>query len=79
MEKAPQFLKSGEFGIVKMIPLKPICVEKFADYPSLGRFVVRDMCQIVAVGIIKEVEKRIAIFDKFTKTIAADDEKSSKE
>ena len=71
IEKQPQFLKSGDIGIVKMIPLKPMCVEKFSDYPSLGRFIVRDMRQIVAVGTIKEVEKKIAI--------AADDGKIDNE
>ena len=33
-------------------------VENFHDYPPLGRFVVRDIGQIVAVGIIKSVEKK---------------------
>jgi elongation factor 1-alpha len=51
-------LKSGEAAMVKMIPSKPMCVEKFADYPPLGRFAVRDMRQTVAVGVIKEVEKK---------------------
>jgi len=32
-------------------------VETFKDYPPLGRFVVRDMRQTIAVGIIKSVEK----------------------
>jgi elongation factor 1-alpha len=62
-----------------MIPLKPMCVEKFADYPSLGRLVVRDMRQIVGIGTIQEVEKRIAISNKFTKPIAVDDGESGKE
>ena len=44
--------------MVKMIPSKPMCVERFADYPPLGRFAVRDMRQTVAVGVIKEVEKK---------------------
>ena len=44
--------------MVKMIPSKPMCVEKFSDYPPLGRFVVRDMRQTVAVGVIKDVEKK---------------------
>jgi elongation factor 1-alpha len=43
-----------------MIPTQPMCVEKFSDYPQLGRFVVCDMSQTVAVGIIKDVEKRPA-------------------
>ena len=41
-----------------MIPTKPICVERFVDYPPLGRFAVRDMRQTVAVGVIKDVEKK---------------------
>jgi elongation factor 1-alpha len=57
IEVRPKCLKSGEAAIVKMVPLKPICVETFDQYPSLGRFAIRDMKQTVAVGIIKEVEK----------------------
>lgn len=45
-----QFLKSGDAGIVELIPSKPMCVEAFSDYPPLGRFAVRDMRQTVAVG-----------------------------
>jgi len=58
LEEAPKFLKSGEAAMVKMIPSKPMCVEKYADYPPLGRFAVRDMRQTVAVGVIKDVEKK---------------------
>ena len=38
-----------------------MCVEKFNDYAPLGRFAVRDMRQTVAVGIIKEAEKKLAV------------------
>ncbi|CAF1927373.1 unnamed protein product [Rotaria magnacalcarata] len=58
IEEAPKFLKSGEAAMVRMIPSKPMCVEKFAEYPPLGRFAVRDMRQTVAVGVIKDVEKK---------------------
>ncbi|CAF3699285.1 unnamed protein product [Adineta steineri] len=58
IEEAPKFLKSGEAAMVKMIPSKPMCVEKFSEYPPLGRFAVRDMRQTVAVGVIKDVEKK---------------------
>jgi elongation factor 1-alpha len=71
IEAAPQFLKSGESAIVKMIPTKPMCVEKFADYPPLGRFAVRDMRQTVAVGVIKEVDKKLAPSAKSNKSAAA--------
>ncbi|CAF4368076.1 unnamed protein product, partial [Rotaria sp. Silwood2] len=42
----------------------------FADYPPLGRFAVRDMRQTVAVGVIKEVEKKAASSGKVTKSAA---------
>jgi len=55
LEEAPKALKSGDAGIVELIPSKPMCVESFSDYPPLGRFAVRDMRQTVAVGVIKSV------------------------
>ena len=58
-EDKPKNIKSGEAAIVKLIPTKPMCVEKFSDYAPLGRFAVRDMRQTVAVGVIKEVEKKV--------------------
>lgn len=52
-----QSLKSGDAGIIDLIPTKPLCVETFTEYPPLGRFAVRDMRQTVAVGVIKNVDK----------------------
>jgi len=60
LEESPKFVKSGDSCMVKMVPSKPMCVESFAAYPPLGRFAVRDMKQTVAVGVIKEVEKKEA-------------------
>jgi len=57
VEDNPKFLKSGDAGIVELIPSKPMCVEAFTDYAPLGRFAVRDMRQTVAVGVIKAVDK----------------------
>ena len=71
IEESPKFIKSGEAAIVKMIPTKPMCVEKFADYPPLGRFAVRDMRQTVAVGVIKDVEKKAVETGKALKAGAA--------
>ena len=59
LEEAPKFLKSGDAAIIKIIPSKPMAVEKFSEYPPLGRFAVRDMRQTVAVGVIKTVEKKL--------------------
>merc|ERR1712037_902883 len=59
-EEFPKSIKSGDAAIVKMIPSKPMVVEPFSEFPPLGRFAVRDMKQTVAVGVIKEVEKKEA-------------------
>jgi len=60
IEANPKMIKSGDSCIVKMIPSKPMCVETFQKYAPLGRFAVRDMKQTVAVGVIKEVNKKEA-------------------
>jgi len=60
IEDKPKNVKNGDAAMVVLIPSKPLCVETFTDYPPLGRFAVRDMRQTVAVGVIKEVNKRAA-------------------
>jgi elongation factor 1-alpha len=49
------FLKTGDVAIVRIKPTKPVCAEKYSDYPALGRFAMRDMGQTVAAGVILEV------------------------
>ncbi|KAK8392468.1 hypothetical protein O3P69_014672 [Scylla paramamosain] len=58
IEANPKHIKSGDSCIIKMVPSKPMCVETFQQYAPLGRFAVRDMKQTVAVGVIKEVNKK---------------------
>jgi len=58
MEAEPKEIKNQEAAIVLLVPQKGMVVETFAQYPPLGRFAVRDMKQTVAVGVIKEVEKK---------------------
>lgn len=55
-EKNPQFLKQGDVAIVKFKPIKPLCVEKYSEFPPLGRFAMRDMGKTVGVGIIIDVK-----------------------
>ena len=56
-KKKKRFIKAGDAAIVRMVPLKPLCVESVNEFPPLGRFAIRDMRQTVAVGVITEVEK----------------------
>ncbi|MGC8629239.1 MAG: translation elongation factor EF-1 subunit alpha [Candidatus Micrarchaeia archaeon] len=58
IEKNPQFIKNGDVAVVKVKPTKPVVVEKYSDFPPLGRFAVRDMGQTVAAGIVLDVVKR---------------------
>jgi elongation factor 1-alpha len=58
IEVNPEVVRTGDSCIVTLEPTKPMVVEAFADYPSLGRFVVRDNGTTVAVGIIKSVVKK---------------------
>ncbi|XP_015755078.1 PREDICTED: elongation factor 1-alpha isoform X1 [Acropora digitifera] len=67
VEDFPKMVKSGDAAMIKLEPSKPLCVETFVAYPPLGRFAVRDMKQTVAVGVIKEVEKKEAGEGKVTK------------
>jgi elongation factor 1-alpha len=60
MQKNPDFLKSGDVAIVRIKPLKPVVVEKFADFPPLGRFAIRDMGQTVAAGVVLDVVPKAA-------------------
>ena len=54
-EENPKFLKTGDAALVKIKPLKPVCVEEFKKFPQLGRFAIRDMGQTVAAGVILSI------------------------
>ncbi|KAK6790223.1 hypothetical protein RDI58_014023 [Solanum bulbocastanum] len=54
LEKEAKFLKNGDAGMVKMIPPKPMVVETFVEYPTLGRFALRNMRQTFAIGVDKK-------------------------
>ncbi|CAH1798234.1 unnamed protein product [Owenia fusiformis] len=57
LEENPKTIKSGDAAVILMTPSKPMVVEAFTNYASLGRFAVRDMKQIVGVGVIRSVTK----------------------
>jgi elongation factor 1-alpha len=58
IEASPKSITKGESAIVRFEPTRPLSCEPFASYPPLGRFAVRDMRQVIAIGIVKSVTKR---------------------
>jgi elongation factor 1-alpha len=55
-EENPDFIKTGDAAIVKIIPTRPMVIESSKKIPQLGRFAIRDMGQTVAAGVCLEVE-----------------------
>jgi len=55
-EENPDFIKTGDAAIVKVVPSRPMVIEPSKKIPQLGRFAIRDMGQTVAAGICLDVE-----------------------
>ena len=51
----PASLKNGMAAIVRITPMKPLCVEKASEYPALGRFVMLDSRRTVGTGIVRDI------------------------
>jgi len=49
-KKPPQFAKKGQKIIAQIEATALVCVERFVDYPQLGRFTLRDEGKTVAIG-----------------------------
>jgi elongation factor 1-alpha len=56
-EEHPDFIKTGDAAIVKVVPTRPMVIESAKKFPQLGRFAIRDMGQTVAAGVCLEVEE----------------------
>ncbi|MEB3757422.1 MAG: translation elongation factor EF-1 subunit alpha [Desulfurococcales archaeon] len=56
LEEHPDFLKQGDAAIVRFKPIKPLVIEKYSDFPPLGRFAMRDMNKTIGIGIVKDVK-----------------------
>ena len=56
-EENPDFIKTGDAAVVKIVPTRPMVIEPSKKIPQLGRFAIRDMGQTVAAGVCLEVEE----------------------
>jgi len=59
VEEKPDYLKTGDGALVKFKPLRPIVIEKYTDFPPLGRFAIRDMGSTVAAGVVREITEKV--------------------
>jgi elongation factor 1-alpha len=54
--KYPEDLKNGDVGKVLFSSLEPMCIEKYSEFPELGRFVIEGKKGTAAAGIVLETE-----------------------
>ncbi|KAJ8310479.1 hypothetical protein KUTeg_012344 [Tegillarca granosa] len=57
-EHAPSVLSSGQMGVVDFEATKPLSVDTFFEYPSMGRIVIRETTGTVAVGVVVYIPGR---------------------
>ena len=53
--RGPQFAKKGMKIIAMIETTAPVCLERFKDYPQLGRFTLRDEGKTVAIGKVTKL------------------------
>jgi elongation factor 1-alpha len=58
VQEKPDYIKKGDAARIKVIPTRPMVIEKQSDFPELARFAVRDMGTTVAAGVCLDVVKR---------------------
>ncbi|CCM04045.1 uncharacterized protein FIBRA_06204 [Fibroporia radiculosa] len=57
--KPPQFAKRGQKIVALVETQQAVCVERFVDYPQLGRFTLRDEGKTIAIGKITRLVEGI--------------------
>jgi peptide chain release factor subunit 3 len=60
------FVKAGSIVMCRIAVEQPILIEKFSDYPQLGRFTLRDEGKTIAIGKVTELPKK-----KVAETVSA--------
>ena len=54
----PDMLKNGDAAIVKVVPTKPLVIEKKSEIPQMASFAIRDAGNTVAAGMCIELVKK---------------------
>jgi len=58
VEEKPKSIKTGDSALVKIRPLRPLCIETFKEFPEMGRFALRDMGTTIAAGVVREITQK---------------------
>ncbi len=58
VQENPDMLKNGDAAIVKIVPTKPIVIEKQKEIPHMSRFAIRDAGTTVAAGMCIDYVKK---------------------
>ncbi len=58
IQENPDFIKNGDAAIVRVIPTKPLVIEKQKDIPHMARFAIRDAGATVAAGMCIDLVKK---------------------
>jgi len=57
LQEKPEFIKKGDMATIKVVPTKPMVLEKASEIPQLSRFAVRDMGMTIAAGVCIDLVK----------------------
>lgn len=52
LKRRPRAVLKGQSAVVEVTSVQSLCVELYADFRTLGRIVLRDGGQTLAVGIV---------------------------
>ena len=56
IKKKCLFLKGGSLALVRIVMAGTICIERFKDFPQLGRFTLRDEGRTIAIGKVEKLK-----------------------
>lgn len=57
VQEKPDFIKTGDAAKIRVVPTKPMVIEKQSEFPELAKFAIRDMGMTVAAGICLDLVK----------------------
>merc|ERR1711966_49929 len=59
VQKRPPFVRASEkhMVLIRMTTEQPICIETYADFAQLGRFMLRDEGKTIGIGLVTKIKE----------------------